>query len=160
MAEQPSAKKEIKVAFPETLKGGVYANNMFITHTKEEFVLDFMMVTPPVGTVTARVVTSPGHMKRMVAAMTENLKKYEQKFGIKFLGWYNVAYGWDYDNVILLELPDYATIDKLEADAGTAALGHRAGEWIFERHHAMFLRERMGPDLEYFGIETLGKEKT
>jgi hypothetical protein len=84
--------------------------------------------------------------------------EYEEKFGIKFLGWYNVAYGWDYDNVILLELPDYATIDKLEADAGTAALGHRAGEWIFERHHAMFLRERMGPDLKYFGIETLGKD--
>ncbi len=83
---------------------------------------------------------------------------YEEKFGIRFLGWYNVAYGWDYDNVILLELPDYATIDKLEADAGAAALGHRAGEWIFERHHAMFLRERMGPDLTYFGIETLGKE--
>jgi hypothetical protein len=79
--------------------------------------------------------------------------EYEEKFGIKFLGWYNVAYGWDYDNVILLELPDYATIDKLEADAGTAALGHRAGEWIFERHHAMFLRERMGPDLKYFGGE-------
>jgi len=80
MAEQP-AKKEIKVTFPESLKGGAYANNMFIAHTKEEFVLDFMVITPPLGTVTARVVTSPGHMKRMVTAMTENLKKYEQKFG-------------------------------------------------------------------------------
>lgn len=86
------------------------------------------------------------------------VREYEEKFGIKFLGWYNVAYGWDYDNVILLDLPDYSTIDKLEADAGTAALGHRAGEWIFERHHSMFLRERMGSDLTYFGIETLGKE--
>ena len=28
---------------------------------------------------------------------------------MRFLGWYNVAYGWDFDNVILLELPDYAT---------------------------------------------------
>ena len=52
-------------------------------------------------------------------------------------------------DVILLDLPDYATLDKLEADEGTRALGHRAGEWIFERHHSMFLRERMGPDLEY-----------
>ena len=34
---------------------------------------------------------------------------------MRFLGWYNVAYGWDFDNVILLELPDYETIDKLEA---------------------------------------------
>jgi hypothetical protein len=27
------------------------------------------------------VVISPGHMKRMVSALTENLKKYESKFG-------------------------------------------------------------------------------
>ena len=77
------------------------------------------------------------------------VKDYEEKFGIRFLGWYNVAHGWDFDNVILLDLPDYATLDKLEADEATRALGHRAGEWIFERHHSMFLRERMGPDLEY-----------
>ena len=77
------------------------------------------------------------------------VKDYEAKFGIRFLGWYNVAHGWDFDNVILLELPDYATLDKLEGDEGTRVLGHRAGEWIFERHHSMFLRERMGPDLEY-----------
>ena len=77
------------------------------------------------------------------------VKDYEEKFGIRFIGWYNVAHGWDFDNVILLDLPDYATLDKLEADEATRALGHRAGEWIFERHHSMFLRERMGTDLEY-----------
>jgi hypothetical protein len=80
MPEQP-AKKEVKIAFPESLRGGVYSNNMFVAHTREEFVLDFMLVTPPMGSVTARVITSPGHMKRMVAALTENLKKYEAKFG-------------------------------------------------------------------------------
>jgi len=77
------------------------------------------------------------------------VKRYEEEFGVRFLGWYNVAYGWDFDNVILLELPDYNTIDKLESDERSRAIGHRAGEWMFERHHAMFLRERMGPDLEY-----------
>ena len=80
MSEQP-AKKEVKIAFPENLRGGVYANNLFVAHTREEFILDFMMVMPPVGSVTARVITSPGHMKRMVSALTENLKKYESKFG-------------------------------------------------------------------------------
>ena len=79
----------------------------------------------------------------------KQVKEYEERFGIRFVGWYNVAHGWDFDNVILLDLPDYATLDKLEADEATRALGHRAGEWIFERHHSMFLRERMGPDLEY-----------
>jgi len=77
--------------------------------------------------------------------------EYQEKFGIKFLGWYNVAYGWDYDNVVLLDLPDYGTLDKLERDESVKAFAHRAGEWIFERHHSMFLRERLGPDLVYHG---------
>jgi hypothetical protein len=80
MAEKP-VKQEVKVVFPENLRGGVYANNMMVGHTKEEFILDFMMISPPFGSVTARVVISPGHMKRMVSALTENLKKYESKFG-------------------------------------------------------------------------------
>jgi len=80
MTEQP-VKKEMKVAFPENLRGGVYANNMVVTHTKEEFILDFMMITPPVGSVTARVVISPGHMKRMISTIRANLEKYESKFG-------------------------------------------------------------------------------
>ena len=80
MAEKPT-KQEVKVSFPENLRGGVYSNNMLITHTKEEFILDFMMITPPVGSVTARVVISPGHMKRILSALKVNLEKYESKFG-------------------------------------------------------------------------------
>ena len=37
------------------------------------------------------------------------VQEYEEKYGIRFIGWYNVAHGWDFDNVILLDLPDYAT---------------------------------------------------
>jgi len=73
--------QKIKIDFPAQLRGGVYANNMVVSHTKEEFILDFMLITPPVGTVTSRVIMSPGHMKRMVAALQENLKKYEDKLG-------------------------------------------------------------------------------
>ncbi|MDO8886014.1 DUF3467 domain-containing protein [Candidatus Oleimmundimicrobium sp.] len=74
-------KREIKVNFPESMQGGVYTNNTIITHTKEEFIMDFLMVAPPSGAVTARVITSPGHMKRILAALQENISKYEQKFG-------------------------------------------------------------------------------
>lgn len=80
MAEKP-AQQEVKVSFPENLRGGVYSNNMVITHTREEFVLDFMMITPPIGSVTARVIISPGHTKRMLSALKANLEKYESKFG-------------------------------------------------------------------------------
>jgi hypothetical protein len=73
--------KEIKISFPEKIQGGVYANNMVVTHSKEEFVLDFIMVSPPVGTVTARVIVSPGHMKRILDALKDNMTKYESAFG-------------------------------------------------------------------------------
>ena len=73
--------QDIKVNFPPDLQGGVYSNNMVVAHTKEEFVLDFLMVAPPTGTVTARVIVSPGHMKRILAALQENISKYESTFG-------------------------------------------------------------------------------
>jgi hypothetical protein len=78
---EKGAQREVKVSFPENLRGGVYSNNMVITHTKEEFILDFMMITPPIGSVTARVIISPGHTKRMLSALKTNLEKYESKFG-------------------------------------------------------------------------------
>jgi len=81
MAEQKQAEKAIQVSFPDNLKGGVYSNLMFVTHTKEEFILDFIMVSPPQGAVTARVIMSPGHMKRTLVALQENLKKYEKNYG-------------------------------------------------------------------------------
>ncbi len=73
--------KEIKINFPPHVQGGVYSNNMFVTHTKEEFILDFLMVAPPAGSVNARVIVSPGHMKRILAALQDNISKYEKTFG-------------------------------------------------------------------------------
>ena len=78
MAEQNQPKTmEIKIKIPESLVGGVYANNVIISHTKEEFILTFVMVTPPQGIVTSRVVMSPSHAKRFMNALQENIKKYE-----------------------------------------------------------------------------------
>jgi len=86
------------------------------------------------------------------------VKEYEKKFGIKFIGWYNVAHGWDFDNVIMFDLPDYGTLDKLEADESSRALGHRAGEWMFERHHSMFLREATLFRLGVHGLMIFGRK--
>jgi len=54
---------------------------MQITHTQEEFMLDFFLVVPPQGTLTSRVILSPGHLKRAIKALQENLEKHEAKFG-------------------------------------------------------------------------------
>ncbi len=73
--------REIKIKFTDDVLRGVYANLMQITHTREEFVLDFANVFPPGGIITSRVIVSPGHLKRIVKALSENMKKYEGKFG-------------------------------------------------------------------------------
>ena len=69
----------IKIA-DEELKGR-YSNLLRITHTREEFILDFINLVPPQGMVCARIVTSPGHMKRIVRALAGNLSRYEETFG-------------------------------------------------------------------------------
>jgi len=73
--------QEIPVNMPQEMQAGVYANNMMVTHNKEEFVMDFIFMDPQMGSVVSRVVSSPGHMKRIVSALEENLKKYEMRFG-------------------------------------------------------------------------------
>lgn len=78
MADKPH---EIKLNFPAQLQSGTYANNMMVSHSRDEFIMDFSFITPPMGTVTARVVTSPGHIKRIISALQDNVKKYEAKFG-------------------------------------------------------------------------------
>ena len=64
----------------EELKGR-YANLVRISHTREEFILDFINMVPPQGAVTARVIMSPGHLKRLIGALTTNLQLYERNFG-------------------------------------------------------------------------------
>jgi hypothetical protein len=73
--------REIHIKIPEEILRGVYANQMVVRHSREEFVIDFINVCPPEGIVNARVIVSPGHLKRMVAALAENLSRYEQRFG-------------------------------------------------------------------------------
>lgn len=80
MSQQPQG-QQIQIKADDAMLRGAYANTTNIFHTKEEFLLDFMNIFPPTGTLNARIILSPGHFKRMVAAMAENLKKYEDQFG-------------------------------------------------------------------------------
>jgi len=73
--------QELQISMPQEIQRGVYANQMMIAHTQEEFVLDFILATPPAGVVNARVLVSPGHAKRIAAALLENVAKYEAQFG-------------------------------------------------------------------------------
>ena len=74
-------KKQIKIkAKDEDLKG-TYSNLMQVLHTKEEFILDFFLISPQQGALASRIIMSPGHLKRMIKALQGNMRKYEEKFG-------------------------------------------------------------------------------
>jgi len=73
--------RRLPVKLPEHIQAGVYSNQMVVSHTREEFLLDFVNLFPPAGVVNARVIVSPGHMKRMIRALQENLGRYENVHG-------------------------------------------------------------------------------
>ncbi len=82
MSNQPQpqqGKQDIKIA--DNIPGAEYANAMQVNHNKDEFQLMFLSIMGGSGRVTGKIMTNPGHYKRIVAAMSENLKKYEDNFG-------------------------------------------------------------------------------
>ena len=76
-----SEEKQIKIKVKDEDLKGKYSNLMQILHTKEEFILDFFLLSPPQGVLTSRLVVSPSHLKRMAVALKDNIEKYETKFG-------------------------------------------------------------------------------
>jgi len=76
---KPNQKREIKIA--DNIPGAEYANMAQISHNPEEFQLMFINMMAGTGRTTGKIITSPGHFKRMVTAMQENLKKYEEAHG-------------------------------------------------------------------------------
>ena len=71
--------KQVKIA--DNLPGAEYANAMQVNHNRDEFQMMFISIMGASGKVAGKIISNPGHFKRMVVAMQENLKKYEEAFG-------------------------------------------------------------------------------
>jgi hypothetical protein len=78
---QPEPPKEIPIKTTDEISRGHYSNNMIVTHSPEEFMLDWLLNSPSGVHLVSRVIVTPGHLKRIIAALTDNLQKHEQKFG-------------------------------------------------------------------------------
>ena len=76
-------KPEIQIEIDDITAQGVYVNLAMIGHSENEFIIDFIFMQPqnPKSKVRSRVITSPGHAKRLLAALADNVKKYEARFG-------------------------------------------------------------------------------
>ena len=59
----------------------VYANLFKVEHTQEEFHFAFIIVSGEMAEITSKVIITPGHMKRLIETMQENLRMYEEHFG-------------------------------------------------------------------------------
>ncbi|MCD4694563.1 DUF3467 domain-containing protein [bacterium] len=81
MTNQEGQQKKGEIKIADNIPGAEYANAMQVNHTRDEFQLIFLNILGRSGRVASKLITSPGHYKRMIIAFQENLKKYEENFG-------------------------------------------------------------------------------
>jgi len=81
MSDEPAPKLQVQI--DDDLSQGVYSNLVLINHSENEFVLDFSFLQPSSSRakVRTRVISSPRHTKRLIAALQKNIDRYEERFG-------------------------------------------------------------------------------
>lgn len=83
MNEKNNPDQQINVELSEEVADGVYSNLAMIAHSNSEFVIDFIRLMPglPKAKVKSRIIVTPDHAKRFLAALKDNIEKYEAAFG-------------------------------------------------------------------------------
>lgn len=83
MAKEPHKHVQIQIQLDEETAQGMYVNLAMVNHTETEFTVDLMYLQPqqPKAKVRARIISSPKHTKRLLAALQENIRRYEDRFG-------------------------------------------------------------------------------
>jgi hypothetical protein len=83
MEEKKPQEVKLEIQLDEEVAQGAYINLAVVNHNDSECVVDLIFVQPqtPRAKVRSRVILSPQHAKRFVAAMQENINRYEQNFG-------------------------------------------------------------------------------
>ena len=83
MNENEQNKQGLQLELPQEVAQGQYANFAIITHSSSDFVIDFARVLPgvPKAQVKSRVILAPEHAMRLLAALQENIMRYEKTYG-------------------------------------------------------------------------------
>ncbi|TNE70664.1 DUF3467 domain-containing protein [bacterium] len=83
MNQDPKQPQQLEIELTEQEANGTYANLAMITHSPSEFVLDFIAVMPgvPKARVVKRMILTPDHAKRLMNALQDNVRKFEDQFG-------------------------------------------------------------------------------
>ena len=88
LKEFPGKNMQLEVQVDEETAQGVYVNLALVNHTETEFVIDAAFVQPqsPQAKVRARLISSPKHTKRLMLALQENIRRFEDNHGEIHLG--------------------------------------------------------------------------
>jgi len=83
MNEKDNKQQGLQLELPQEVAQGEYANLAIITHSSSDFIIDFARVLPgvPKAQVKSRVILAPEHAKRLLAALQENIFRYEREYG-------------------------------------------------------------------------------
>jgi hypothetical protein len=83
LKKKQDPENQINIELSEDMAEGVYSNLAMIAHSNSEFVIDFIRLMPgvPKAKVKARVIITPEHAKRLLVALKDNIRKYEDTFG-------------------------------------------------------------------------------
>lgn len=80
MPNKPQQPNEIQIV--DNIPGSEYANLMQIGNpNRDEFHMQFITVSGLSGRIVSKIITNPGHFKRMVAVMNNMIEKYEAQYG-------------------------------------------------------------------------------
>ncbi len=80
--KQPN-KNKLNIELSDEIAEGIYSNLAIITHSRAEFVVDFVKMLPgiPKAKVKSRIILTPQHAKRLLKALQDNVKKFESLHG-------------------------------------------------------------------------------
>lgn len=83
MDDTKRSQNQMNIEITEEIADGIYANLAIISHSNQEFVVDFVRMMPniPKAKVKSRIILSPQHAKRLMIALEDNIKKYEAQHG-------------------------------------------------------------------------------
>jgi Protein of unknown function (DUF3467) len=81
--QNPQQEGQINIELDEAIAEGIYSNLAIINHSNTEFVIDYINIMPgvPKAKVKSRIILTPQHAKRLVHALADNIKRFENAHG-------------------------------------------------------------------------------
>lgn len=83
MNNQADNKNQLQIQLRPEIADGKYTNLAMIGHTPNDFLIDFIFAAPgmPQAPVVSRVIMTPENAKKLMLALNDNIKKFENQFG-------------------------------------------------------------------------------